>query len=157
QRDYFRLLAFFDNVEYSVFGKPGSDRWVQEPTLDLPTPEQAKRREELLAERDALNGKLEAPGEEVDAGQAAWERAMRAVDEDWTRLVPVAVHATAATLAARPDGSVLASGKHPGSDEYIVEAELPEGALTGLRLEALPDASLPKGGPGRDYYGNFVL
>ena len=23
QRDYYRLLAFFDNVEYSVFGKPG--------------------------------------------------------------------------------------------------------------------------------------
>ena len=29
--------------------------------------------------------------------------------------------------------------------------------ITGIRLEALPDPSLPKGGPGRDYYGNFVL
>ena len=41
QRDYYRLLAFFDNVEYSVFGKPGGDHFIQEPTLDLPSPEQA--------------------------------------------------------------------------------------------------------------------
>ena len=29
--------------------------------------------------------------------------------------------------------------------------------ITAVRLEALPDPSLPKGGPGRDHYGNFVL
>ena len=29
--------------------------------------------------------------------------------------------------------------------------------MTAIRLEALPDPSLPKGGPGRDPYGNFVL
>src|SRR6478736_5707682 len=29
--------------------------------------------------------------------------------------------------------------------------------MTAIRVEALPDPSLPKGGPGRDPYGNFVL
>ena len=29
--------------------------------------------------------------------------------------------------------------------------------VTAIRLEALPDPSLPKGGPGRDPYGNFQM
>src|SRR4030095_828351 len=54
QRDYYRLLAFFDNIEYSVFGKPGSDHFIQEPTLDLPSPEQAVRRNALSPALDTL-------------------------------------------------------------------------------------------------------
>ena len=30
QRDYYRMLAFFDNGQYSVFGQPGGDHWIQE-------------------------------------------------------------------------------------------------------------------------------
>ena len=29
--------------------------------------------------------------------------------------------------------------------------------LTGIRIEALPDPALPRGGPGRDVYGNFII
>ena len=32
-----------------------------------------------------------------------------------------------------------------------------DSASPRIRLEALPDPSLPQGGPGRDYYGNFAL
>ena len=157
QRDYYRLLAFFDNVEYSVFGKPGGDHFIQEPTLDLPSPEQAARRDALTSELATLNATLGAPGAEIDAGQAAWEAAQQAALSAWTSLQPERVGAGAATLAVQPDGSVLASGLHRGRDEYEVDVTLPAGRTTGLRLEALPDPSLPKGGPGRDHYGNFVL
>ncbi|MBK5296903.1 MAG: PSD1 domain-containing protein, partial [Vicinamibacteria bacterium] len=157
QRDYYRLLAFFDNAEYTVFGKEGSDHWIQEATLDLPSPEQTARRDTLTAELTTLNATLKSPGAEIDAGQAPWEAAQQALLSAWTSLPLTRVHAGAATLAIQPDGSVLASGLHKGRDEYQVDVTLPAGRITGLRLEALPDPSLPKGGPGRDHYGNFVL
>ena len=157
QRDYYRLLAFFDNVEYSVFGKPGGDHFIHEPTLDLPSPEQAKQRDALTSEMARLNATLSAPGAEIDAGQAGWEAAQQAAVSAWALLQPERVGAGAATLAVQPDGSVLASGLHRGRDEYQVDVTVPAGRTTGFRLEALPDPSLPKGGPGRDHYGNFAL
>jgi hypothetical protein len=64
-----------------------------------------------------------------------------------------------ATLATQADGSVLVSGASPATDTFVLEAkpEVKPEQITGLRLEALPDASLPAGGPGRSAGGNFVL
>jgi hypothetical protein len=158
QRDYYRLLAFFDNVEYTVIGKnPGEDRYIQEPALDLPTPEQTARRNAIAGELAGLKTRLAAPGAEIESGQLAWEQEQRALSGHWTTLRPASAKAASATLSILDDGSVLASGRHAGKDEYVVEVELPQGSVTGLRVEALPDTSLPKGGPGRDHYGNFVL
>jgi hypothetical protein len=36
-------------------------------------------------------------------------------------------------------------------------AQAPQGGITAVRIEALPDSSLPAGGPGRAKNGNFVL
>ena len=61
-------------------------------------------------------------------------------------------------LTPRADGSVLASRREPGrgrSTRSRRSTSLPR--ITAIRLEALPDPSLPKGGPGRDPYGNFQL
>jgi mono/diheme cytochrome c family protein len=157
QRDYYRLLAFFDNVEYSVFGKPGGDHWINEATLDLPTPEQETRRATLAAELKTLEARLNDPDEKIDAAYPAWEQAMRETDAMWTTVQPDKAHADAATLTVQSDGSVIASGTHPGVDRYQVEGPVKDGLVTGIRLEAIPDGSLPQGGPGRDAYGNFVV
>ena len=63
----------------------------------------------------------------------------------------------AVTLNAVPDGSVLASGANPPATIYTVTAPATLPRITAVRLEALPDPSLPKGGPGRDSYGNFQV
>ena len=60
-------------------------------------------------------------------------------------------------LTKLEDKSLLASGKSPEFDEYIIKAQTTPGKITGLRIEAMPDKSLPRGGPGRDLYGNFIL
>ncbi len=157
QRDYFRLLAFFDNGEYQVKGQPGGDHWIEEPSLDLPTPDQAAARTRLTTELAALNARLTESSPELDAAQADWERQTVALSSEWTTLKPSSVHADHATLAIADDGAVLASGPNPGRDSYTLDVVLPQGSWTGFRLEALPDPSLPKGGPGRDFYGNFVV
>ena len=56
-----------------------------------------------------------------------------------------------------PTGRCSRAGPAPADETYTVAAALPATAVTALRLEALPDPSLPQGGPGRDYYGNFAL
>ena len=61
------------------------------------------------------------------------------------------------TLAKEKDGIIFASGKN-GKDTFTITSETTMKNLTGLRLEALPDKRLPKGGPGRaPGDGNFVL
>jgi hypothetical protein len=60
-------------------------------------------------------------------------------------------------LTARPDGSVLASGPNPSLTTYTITAVTPVQGITGIRLEALLDPSLPKTGPGRDAYGHFRI
>ena len=62
-----------------------------------------------------------------------------------------------ATGVISDDGTVLVSGKN-GKDTYTLTAVVPEGpAVTAIRLEVLPDKTLPAQGPGRAPNGNFVL
>ena len=158
QRDYYRMLAFFDNVEYSVAGEAGSDRWIEEPALDLPTPEQAARRGELQSAIDALQKKLADDSSAAREAQTAWEASFAETERRWITLGPTRVRSANGTrLTVGNDGSVIASGPAPIEEQYVLDMQLPAGRVTGVRIEALPDPSLPQGGPGRDYYGNFVL
>ncbi|MBM3891216.1 MAG: hypothetical protein FJ388_19060, partial [Verrucomicrobia bacterium] len=76
----------------------------------------------------------------------------------WAQLDPIDFRSTAsAKLTKQPDGSLLASGENPPQDSYIIKASAPSGAITAIRLETLPDDSLPHKGPGRAINGNFTL
>jgi hypothetical protein len=76
----------------------------------------------------------------------------------WTVLKPVkTVSASGATFTKQPDGSFLMGGVNPFSDTYTITAETDVTGITALRLEVLPHPTLPSGGPGRAFNGNFVL
>src|SRR5262249_55613619 len=62
-----------------------------------------------------------------------------------------------ADLKVQEDGSILATGKNGAFDVYTIVAETSTETISGIRLEALPHASLPKGGAGRAPNGNFAL
>jgi tetratricopeptide (TPR) repeat protein len=75
----------------------------------------------------------------------------------WTVLKPLTVKSEGgATLTVQPDDSVLAGGVNPDQDVYLIETEVP-GRIGAIRLEVIPDASLPAGGSGRGPTGRFVL
>ncbi len=77
---------------------------------------------------------------------------------DWTILKPTKMTSAGdATLTLQPDGSILASGKKPDHDTYTLVLPTDLKGITGLRLEALPEPSLPQNGPGRAFGGNFCL
>ncbi len=155
QKDYFRLLAFFANSDFEIRTSGDGTRFF-EARLDLATPDQEKARKQMQADVDRLDKELKTITPAVRDAQEQWEQSMRAADRSWTALAPVHASATnGVALTTLDDGSLLASGPNPPLTSYIVEVETPLEAITGLRLEALPDPSLPKSGPGRDGYGHF--
>ena len=156
QKDYYRFLAFFSNSEYKE-GLEG-DRWVREPELELPTPEQETQSRKLRRRIAELQKVLDTQTPQLDAAQTSWEAEMRAADRNWTTLLPDRYEsAGGAAMKRLPDGSILASGKNPQADTYVVRARVDSGPITGVRIEVLGDPSLPNGGPGRDPEGNFFL
>jgi cytochrome c553 len=158
QKDYYRMMAFFDNAEYRVqgLGEVVTDKWIVEPDLELAPPEVLKKRDALKAEAEALKKTIDTS--DLGADLAAWERALGSKPPHWTVLRPVrAESAYAAALEKQKDGSLLVSGPKPERDTYTVTVRTPGAAITALRLEALPDPSLPASGPGRSSSGNFVL
>ena len=154
QKEYYQFLAFFNNSE------TGSDEdgGFVEAKLDLPTAEQQEARNKLQSEIHGLEQKLSTSTPELAREQAEWEHSVAAAAGAWITLVPSAVKGSAgATLTSMPNGEVMASGANPNLETYVIEANTALNRITGIRLEALPDHSLPRGGPGRDAYGNFFL
>ncbi len=76
-------------------------------------------------------------------------------------LEPVRAVSNRPHLVIEPDGSILASGDQSKRDLYTVQFGTGFRGITAIRLETLPDDSLPAGGPGRVYYegtpGDFFL
>jgi hypothetical protein len=65
--------------------------------------------------------------------------------------------AEGATLSRNADGVILASGVLPERDVYTITGNPKLEKLTALRLNVLPDESLPMHGPGRCQNGNLHL
>ncbi len=155
QKDYYRMLAFFANADYETRPAGDGTRYA-EARLDLATPDQEQARTRLQAEIDRLDREFKAVTPEVRDALARWEQSMREAERQWTAVTPQTAAATnGVALNLLPDGSVLASGANPALTSYAITAETPLQGITGLRIETLPDPSLPKGGPGRDGYGHF--
>jgi hypothetical protein len=157
QKEYYQFLAFFNNTDFTEKHYGDTTRKNVEPKLSLPTPQQDAQRRKLQKRIDKLEAKLKTQTPKLDREQQRWEKQMRALEADWRTLEITSVHSAAGSMLKRQeDGSWLASGENPSTDEYVVQVKAP-GRVTALRIEALPDPSLPRGGPGRDAYGNFAL
>jgi hypothetical protein len=158
QRDYYRMLAFFNNADYRVAGEGPKtmDKWIIEPDLEVPTAAQGAKRDALDAESARRQARLDTPTPELEAAQAAWERDRRAPPPAWTVLKPSRATAeSGTTLTVTADGSVLASGERPDADTYTLVASTRLAGITAVRLEALADP--PDGAVGRADGGTFVL
>jgi len=158
QKDYYRLMAFFQNADYQSRTFSDGTRF-SEAIIDLPTPEQETKRKVIQTEIDKLTDEMKVTTPAFESAQAEWEAATKSeVALHWTTLTPQHVEATGGVrLTAALEESIIASGANPSETTYTIEAFSTLPRITAIRLEALPDASLPKGGPGRDIYGNFQM
>lgn len=138
QKEYFRFYSFLNNDD--------------EPFIEVPTSEQRKRREELLAKVRQLEDKARDPERQVK-----WEQSIRDAAGDWAVLTPREWHNFATKYERQNDGSLLGGGDvKPGAVTHVW-AETMMTNITGFRVEALMHANLPYGGPGLVARGSFLL
>ena len=145
--DYYAVMALLNNAD--------------EPAISVSDAEVEKRQEAMEAQIAAAKAELV---KQIDEKKyAAWLEAEKAKAVNWTSLEPTAMKSTLPYLEHEGEGVIFASGDFGKRDVYDLEFELPKdaGAITALRLEALPDERLPANGPGAAYYegrsGDFFL
>jgi hypothetical protein len=155
QRDYYRLLAFFNQTP--VDGGGGNPQTP--PVLDVIPASQQQQLAQVEQNIARLNEQLDRRAGELAAGQPAWEQRQLAdgVSTPWKALKPTAATAAGQTLSIQGDDSILAGGPNPAKDTYTVTATTDAERLTAIRLEALRDPSLTQNGLARSDSGNFVL
>jgi hypothetical protein len=147
QTDYYALQAVFAGVDKA------------ERPYDI-DPQIAARRRELTQQKAKLAtstaAELLAP--QVQAVVAEWEKKLAATTVVWTPLDAMSYSSVGgAKLTKQPDLSLLAGGDKPDVDTYTIVAHTELQGITGIRLEALTDDSLPHKGPGRQDNGNLHL
>ena len=149
QKDYYALQAIFAGVDRAARAYD-------------PDPVAHRRRRELLTGRARLDSGQLGPKELLSAEVAAqvdtWEKRAGAPSTPWTVLHARDVHSSGgATGTRRSDGSIIFSGKNPGTDTYTIIAETDLELISAVRLEVLPHPTLPQQGPGRCHNGNLHL
>jgi uncharacterized membrane protein len=152
QRDYFQLYAFFNQTTDESRMIKGSLIEDISARLTIPRPD-----EERLRQRASDLARKIADAD-VSAELAAWEKSQAAPGwQPLTIVEAVASRAEGTTLTVQADGSILAGGTGKGPALYTLTGRTDLPAITALRLEVLPDPSLPAGGPGRGVGGDFLL
>jgi hypothetical protein len=112
---------------------------------------------QLVAESERYARDLAEYEKQLPAKQAEWETKLKDVPV-WTVLDAADLKGNGKiVLTKQADGSILASGENPTPSVYTITANTKLTGITGIRLEVLPDDSLPAKGPGRAPNGNFVL
>jgi hypothetical protein len=110
----------------------------------------------IAEDHQRLVAELAQYEQQLPAKQVEWELSV-GDHVHWTLLDAVESKSQAgATFTKQADGALLVTGA-TGKDVYTLVAHTDLTDITGVRLEALPDPSLPAGGPGRAENGNFVL
>ncbi|ADV61803.1 protein of unknown function DUF1549 [Isosphaera pallida ATCC 43644] len=141
--EYYRVYALFNNAD--------------EPEIPTPTAADLAAAEAHRARVAQAEARLHERTPERLARLAAWEATVLN-QTAWRYSIPsLARSLGGASLTVRPDGSVLVSGTNPDFDTYEVVFEGLQGSITALRLDVLPDPTLPEAGVGRHPNGSFVL
>lgn len=158
QREYFQLFSFLnstDDIEMALH-----DENIARERAKIAA--QADRIEERLARDFPAGPNGEESADHLEQRLEEWLQAQESMARDWSVARPIAMHSeNRATLNALEDGSILVSGDWPNTDRYDIEVFTPLNRITAIRIEAMPDPSLPGGGPGRGIImsddGDFLL
>jgi mono/diheme cytochrome c family protein len=150
-RDYYQFYALLNQTA-------DADRPDETPILKVPSPEQeaeAARLQKAIAkaEKEYI---VQTP--ELSVARTKWEEATRAELAAWPVLDVVEMRsAGGATFTNTNDHSIIVGGTNTPNDVYTIVARTSLKHLSAVRLEVMPDASLPKKSLGRHSNGSFVL
>jgi hypothetical protein len=155
--EYYQLFAYFNNGDEANGKVPRSDEeWSEYQNA---VARHAKKISSLENALSAARKRLESKLPEFEKQTRDLLQAAAQVEKPVTAPLTFSElrGPKGVTFTQNDDGSVLVGGKNPKTAIYTIVGKLPAGSFTGIRLEVLPDASLPAQGPGRVLHGNFVL
>ena len=151
QADYYRLAATFTGTIRSNLDLPLDARRhataVEAWQGDL---------DRAIAVRSGIES--QALPARFEQWLANWDSAQAPPAPAWRlgRIVS-ATSRVGTALVPQADGSLLAGGEAADQETYTIVIDSPLESVAALRLDALTDPSLPRGGPGRVAHGNFAL
>jgi mono/diheme cytochrome c family protein len=167
QKDYYGLLAFFNNTEIEADRASNSPSSIafKGPKMDLSNPERDARRAEFQQQILAVKAQQAERRKTLDIELAAWatEFTRSLGDVPQSHVLTVAgfeSQGTTDTFERLDDGSILLVGDDPPStDVYTVKVRAELSGVKAFKLETLRHESLPGMGPGRGdpVRRNFVL
>lgn len=153
-KDYFKLFAIFNNAD--------------EPELEILNDADRIRKasisKQILQLKDERKSLFPKDSKGVSLFKSKFQKWIETEKEKavrWKIQTPQYLHSDrGATLTILEDLSILASGNKPNKDLYTLQFSPGNGEWTGIRVEVMPDESLPFGGPGRAHFfqdGDFFL
>lgn len=165
QQDYYQLFSFFNNTPLEVKLSSGVTFDFFGPKMELPlSADQQQQHTELQLLLTSAEQELAARRTSLKETQNEWEQGLLrrlASKPEWHVLEVAKFEAAGgATHTKLDDQSVLVTGSNPENDTYTVTARTELTGITGFRIEALLDETLPGKGPGRQTMNdraNFVL
>ena len=129
--EYYQFMALMNNAD--------------EPKIEIPTPELIEKRK-----------KIETQIAKLEAGLA--DKFPAPANIEW--FTPASAEFSGFEPAEiLVDGSFRVKGQNspPNKDTYTIQFGSSAPRITHLQLEAIPDESVGKGGPGLTDHGNFVV
>ncbi|VAX38202.1 hypothetical protein MNBD_PLANCTO02-262 [hydrothermal vent metagenome] len=151
QKEYYQMYSFFNNMEEPNIGAPFP--------VNIASYKKKKAAFDKTYKAKYLDAITQYKKTKLKVSLDKWEATKPDTKSIWTVIKPETFRANkGAKLTVLEDNSLLASKNNPGrQQEYHITFRSKTTGITGFRVEALPDASLPKNGPGRATNGNFVL
>ena len=155
QRDFYRMMAFFNHVPETGMPPSGGQYRIADPWIHAGSPDQLTK----LAELEKKAAETAKPSSAVLAALTEWEASFAASPQiQWSTLRPdSAISDHEVKLEVTPEHDIFASGPAPDRANYIIDLPAPAEPVTALRIDVIPDARLPMGGSGRADSGNAVL
>jgi len=142
--EYYRFFAFLNQDE--------------EPELELPTPEEARKREKILTEVAQIEDRLIAQTPDLAPRMATWEEEQRAPRVEWSIPEMVRLIGTSGVkFESFNDHSHIPRGYNPPTVVYYLTVRVPKTPVSAIQLELLTDQTLPRRGPGRSTDGQALL
>lgn len=162
QKDYYRFFAFFNTIPEK--GNDGNEGVNSVPYIKATSILKQNHLEAIDQELAQL--RKQRSQQNLDDEQRQWESDIKALlanppksglQSHPLQMIEVSSHA-GLTFKAMPDQSYLVTSKKEiPSDVYTLKAKSKTNTMTGIKLEVLPDNSLPLRGPGRSDGGVFLL
>ena len=149
QREFYQMFAYFNSVD--------------EVNIPAPTSEDQTRYNEQIAKHKLQEEVLKQDLALYRAGEfqtslKTWLTRVGQSDVSWNKLALSEFESEKGVeFTPQDDGSYLVGGSNPDKATYSFLTDASQKAITAIRLDVLPDDSLPAKGPGRVKHGNLVL